>query len=223
MLSPRTAQFVDALNREGDNFDYLRWVKGVREEKARELSVESISGESASPKIPALNKSDNRDARLTTGSMFPTRKLLVRGTRLDRKAVSDNSEGRLRRWLGKTSDVWHDFQKCRSRNAVYGYLEAVYGIVMHYKVRRKINRLLRHAFKFAGLPFDANADPFTAVIRCTCEKSLDGKMISKWARGLRYVAHCSVPRKRLKAFMKELGGVNACADRYVRYCGRGNG
>jgi hypothetical protein len=71
------------------------------------------------------------------------------------------------------------------------------------------------------LPFEQNADPFATVIRCTCDGSLDNKTISKWARALRYVAYCLVPRTQLKAFMKEMGGVNACADRYARYYGRG--
>jgi hypothetical protein len=106
---------------------------------------------------------------------------------------------------------------------VYGYLEAVFAIVAHYKVRRKTNKLLRHAFEFAELPFDKNADPFTAVIRCTCDGSVDNKTISKWARALRYAAHCKVPRIRLKKFMKEAGGVNACADEYARSLGRRGG
>ena len=103
---------------------------------------------------------------------------------------------------------------------MYRYLASVSAIVVHYKVRRKTKKLLRQAFKFAGLPFDKNADPFTAVIRCTCDRSLDNKTISKWARALRYVAHCKVPRARLKTFMKEAGGGNACAERYARYYGR---
>jgi hypothetical protein len=98
------------------------------------------------------------------------------------------------------------FQASRARDAVYGYLEAVFAIVEHYKVRRRTNRLLRHAFKFANLPFDRNADPFTAVIRCTCDGAADNKIISKWARALRYVAHCKKPRTRLKTFMKKAGG-----------------
>ena len=103
---------------------------------------------------------------------------------------------------------------------MYGYLEAVFAIVEHYKVRRRTKRLLRHAFKFANLPFDKNADPFTAVIRCTCDDDVDSKTISKWARALRYVAHCKKPRTPLKAFMKEAGGVNACADMYAKCRGR---
>ena len=91
---------------------------------------------------------------------------------------------------------------------------------MHYKVRRRTNKLLRHAFKFANLPFDKNANPFTAVIRCTCDDEIDSKTISKWARALRYVAHCKAPQTRLKTFMKKVGGVNACADLYARYFGR---
>ena len=105
---------------------------------------------------------------------------------------------------------------------MYGYLEAVFAIVTHYKVRRRTKKLLRHAFKFANLPFDKNADPFTAVIRCTCDDNVDSKTISKWARALRYVAHCKVPPTRLKMFMKEAGGVNACASLYARRCKRDN-
>ena len=80
------------------------------------------------------------------------------------------------------------FQASRTRDAVFGYLEAVFAIVKHYKVRRRTKRLLRHAFKFANLPFDRSADPSTVVIRCTCADRADSKAISKWARALRYVA-----------------------------------
>ena len=103
------------------------------------------------------------------------------------------------------------------------YLEAVFAIVEHYKVRRRIKKLLRHSFKFANLPFDKNANPFTAVIRCTCDDNADSKTISKWARALRYVAHCKKPRTRLKTFMKETGGVNACAAGYSKLRRRSSG
>jgi hypothetical protein len=33
-MSPRTAKYVDAMIREGDNFDYDEWLKRVREEDA---------------------------------------------------------------------------------------------------------------------------------------------------------------------------------------------
>jgi hypothetical protein len=65
------------------------------------------------------------------------------------------------------------------------------------------------------------ANPFTAVIRCTCNDSIDSKTISKCARALRYAAQGKAPRTRLEKFMKEAGGVNACADQYAMCFGRG--
>ena len=123
------------------------------------------------------------------------------------------------RWLERISGAWDDFQESRMRDAVYGYLDAVFAIVEHYKVRRRTKRLLRRAAKFSGLPLENNADPFTAVIRCTSGNGVDSKTISKWARALRYVAHRKEPRTRLKTFMKEVGGVNACSDLYAKCCG----
>ncbi len=97
----------------------------------------------------------------------------------------------------------------------------MFAIVEHYKVRRKTRKLLEHAFEFADLRFNKNADPFTAIIRCTSDHSVDSKMISKWARALRYVAGSKRPTMPLENFVKRVGGINACAALYVRYFGRG--
>jgi hypothetical protein len=103
--------------------------------------------------------------------------------RLHREGTSKGSK----RWLKKIRDAWEEFQASRARDAVYGYLEAVFGIVDHYRTQRRTNKLLRRAFEFADRPLDKSADPFTAVIRCTCDGQADNKTISKWARALRYV------------------------------------
>jgi hypothetical protein len=72
--------------------------------------------------------------------------------------------------------------------------------------------LLQHAFELAGLPYDENEHPFAVVvIRCTCGGDVDNKTISKWSRALRYVARSKEPDTGLWTFMKEAGGVNACA------------
>jgi hypothetical protein len=39
LLSPRTAKYVEALIREGNNFDYDRWLKRVRAEEAQAKQV----------------------------------------------------------------------------------------------------------------------------------------------------------------------------------------
>jgi hypothetical protein len=139
-----------------------------------------------------------------------------------RKALHSSSGTRIKWRFQKIRDAWDKFQANRARDAVYGYLEAVFAIVTHYKVWRRTKKLLRHAFKFAELPFDRNADPFTAVIRCTCADLAENKAISKWARALRYVARCKERKTPLKMFMKEAGGVNACASLYARRCKRDN-
>jgi hypothetical protein len=220
LLSPRTASYIDALIREGDKFDYSKWLRRARE------------GEAQAKRGPAtlisegLVAAEIGDQTGTSDGIWPA-KLMTRAMPIPRALRQTNRapkreapEINIRRRLEKIRAAWSEFQASRARDAVYEYLEAVFAIVEHYKVRRKTKTLLRHAFKFAELPFDRNADPFTAAIRCTCADLADSKAISKWARALRYVARCKVSPTQLKTFMKEAGGVNACADRYAKYLGR---
>ena len=198
LLSPRTANYVAALIREGDNFDYYKWLQGVREEEAQAKQVPATftSGEITAAEIDhPIGTSDCRSASPNSGPAPMTRAapLPKSATRSHHEPGSKTPKARVRRRLEKIRDAWDDFQASRARDAVYGYLDAVFAIVEHYKVRRRTKRLLRHAFKFADLPFDNNADPFTAVIRCTCDDDVDSKTISKWARALRYVARCKEP------------------------------
>jgi hypothetical protein len=226
MLSPRTAKYVEALIREGDSFSPHEWVSKTLRQEAELKRRQALF---ASGEISRLELADENSVSTASNTQITSRPALplrrsINGSgecRTAQKAKNENPDTRLRRRLSKVCDAFDDFQEGRARDAVYGYLEEVYGLVVHYKVRRKTNRLLRRAFKFAGLPFDKKADPFAVVFRCTSENALDSKTISKWARVLRYVGHCKVPRMQMKAFMKELGGINACADRYAKYIGRG--
>jgi hypothetical protein len=224
LLSPRTANYVAALIRQGDNFDYFKWLQKAREEEgqAKQISATFTSGKIIAPEIdPPIGTTDCRNASPNSGPAPMTRVAPLSKARSHHEPRNKTSKARLRRWLEKVRVAWDDFQASRARDAVYGYLEAVFAIVEHYRTRRQTNKLLRHAFKFSHLPFDKYADPFTAVIPCTCDDEIDSKTISKWARALRYVARCKEPRKPVTAFIKEAGGVNACADLYARYFGRG--
>ena len=222
LFSPRTANYVAALIRQGGKFDYYKWLQTVREEEAEAKQVRATFtlGEIKAAKI------GNPIRVLGFKGASPSCALITRTVPITGRSRSRDepagktSKAQLRRRLEKIREAWDDFQTSRARDAVYGYLAAVFAIVEHYKVRRRTNKLLRYAFEFAGLPFDKHADPFTAVIRCSCDDEIDSKTISKWARALRYVAHCKGPRTRLKTFMKQVGGVNACADKYARYFGR---
>jgi hypothetical protein len=191
LMSPRTIKFVQAMVRE--DFDYDDWLAEVREEEAQAKRAEATgtSGELALSAISKPMRTPDRQHGRPNPPLPLIRKTIRVPRRLlrpYRQAQSRTPEARLRRWLEKVHRAWGDFQSSRSRDAVYGYLEAVFAIVMHYKVQRRINRLLRHAFEFANLPFDKNADPFAAIIRCASGNNVDSKTISKWARALRFVA-----------------------------------
>ena len=223
LVSPRTADYVAALIREGDNFDYAGWLQQVRAEdaQAQQSQRTSTSRKTVAKEIAPPNARPDSWRTWPTSMRLARHVAILKGmSQLNQGCAGTTSAARIRRWFEKIRDVWNRFQTSRARDAVYAYLEAVFAIVTHYKVRRKTKKLLRHAFKFAELPFDRNADPFTEVIRCTCADLADSKAISKWARALRYVARCKEPRIRLKKFMKEAGGVNACADGYAKYLGR---
>jgi hypothetical protein len=224
LMSPRTKKYFEAMILEGNSFNYSRWLEQVREEEAGAKSAATvISGEGAAEKTRPVSAPDGQDHQPK-----PSLPLITKTTRVPRalclpcrQANNQTPKARLRRWLEKVRRAWEEFQSSRTRDAVYGYLEAVFAIVAHFRVRRRTKRLLRHAFEFARLPLDKRADPFAAVIRCTSGRDIESKTISKWSRALRYVARSKEPDIELSTFMKEAGGVNACADRYaglMRHC-----
>jgi hypothetical protein len=224
LFSSRTAKYVEALNREGDDFNYRRWLRRVREEEAeaKQFPVAS-SGESVASELGDFTGTPDRlDAWVNSVPVLriklaPVRKGIYRS---EYQAKLESPKDRLKRRLARVSDAFDQFQESRVRDAVFLYLAVVFGVVVDYKGRRRTRRLLRGAFQFAGLPLDKNADFFATVIRCTSEQELDCKTISKYSRALRYAARCKKPRTSLKSFVKKMGGINACAERYARYFGR---
>jgi hypothetical protein len=227
MLTGRTAKYVEAMIREGDDFDYSRWLRGIQQEEAQRKSV------AVSTSVQPIAPRPGHPAKIAKNpSQFSGSKTAGKGEHKSavRRAIQetghrpkrvDKPRKSLRHRLGDVCNAWDDFQENRRRDAVYGYLRAVFSIVKHYNGRRQTKKLIRRAYKFAGLSIDTNADPFAVVIRCTCEHKLDNKTISKFSRALRFVARFKKPRHRLMTFMKNRGGINACAERYAKYFGRG--
>jgi hypothetical protein len=216
LMSPRTAKYIEALIREGDNFDYDKWLRRVRKEEAQAKHDQAVITPpaviTAEVKNP-ISASDFRGRRSFRGRALMRRLALGPGAlrRPHRQAKSQSPKARLTRWFEKVRRASGELQTSRSRDAVYDYLESVFAIVEHYRVRRRTNRLLQRAFAFANLPVDRGADAFSVVIRCTSECDIDNKTISKYARALRYVAR----RKE-----SDMPGLNRCAAGYARYYGR---
>jgi hypothetical protein len=225
-MSPRTARYVEAMVRE--DFDYGKWLQSVREEEAQAKRAPTAVNPRdvvAARVDKPINTSGSWDLGSSLGLPVISKDALnLRAFRRPhRQAKSQTRKARLTRWLEKIRRASGEFQRSRRRDGMYIFLERVFEIVMHSKVRRRTNRLLRHAFKFARLPFDPRVDPFATIIRCTTGGDVDSKTISKYARALRYVARCKKSRVPLKRFMKKMGGLNSCAAAYAKTQGRSKG
>jgi hypothetical protein len=177
-LTPRTLDYVASLIREGDNFDYGKWLERVREKEVQATSVRATFtlGDARNAELGhPFDPPNSRGACQYSGPALMTRATALPRVirRPSHEPARKTATAQVHRWLAEIHSAWEAFQANRARDAVYGYLEAVFAIVRHYKKRRKTKKLLRHSFKFAGLPLDRDADPVTAVIRCTSADSID--------------------------------------------------
>jgi hypothetical protein len=107
-----------------------------------------------------------------------------------------------------------------ARNAIFGYLQAVFELVMLYSRRGQIDSLVERVLKMEGFPV-RKMETFSAIIRCTADSDIERKTVSRWSRALRFVAHHKDRGTPLKKFIIEAGGINACADRSALTLGRG--
>ena len=128
----------------------------------------------------------------------------------------------IRQDLGRLRTAWADCQASRDRNAIYGYLTAVYGLVAVWAAEgREIDRS-RRALRLQRLDVSGQEDPFASVIRCTADPAkADKRTRSKWSRVMRYAAVYKPDGEPLAQFIRRKGGINACAARFSRCLGRG--
>ena len=230
MYTGRTKKYAEALCREGrENFDYRKWLQQVKEEEIKEKRIAAASA-SREPRMTSEPNCDSKAAQVPPIPSGPHPALKTNNIQTRRNSAplagppnkETQKEEHLRQRVVEVCNAWDEFQGSRRRDAVYGYLRAVFLLVKRYRGRRQTKKLLRRAFKFAGLAFECNADPFSVVIRCTSE-DLDAKTLSKWSRVLRYAAKFKKPRMPLHMFIKNRGGINACANLYTQRLGRGKG
>jgi hypothetical protein len=130
----------------------------------------------------------------------------------------------LRQDLLRVRNAWEESQASRDRDAIYGYLTAVFNLVAWWTAE---DRALERACKAMRLqrmcPFEGE-EPFAAVIRCTADPAkVDKRTRSKWSRALRYAMKYKCHSEPLDQFIKRKGGINACASRFARCLGLGRG
>jgi hypothetical protein len=221
--SPRALKYIEALNREGDNFNYDTWLKRVRQEEAAERGEPTTT--------TAIGPGDDKPSNVASernGIGQPLRRIIPPRNRSEprvpnrpaveaRNAVSESIKTR----LFKVCGVWDETLEERSRDSIYRYLKAVYSLVTGCQREGRATELLQTAMKAADLAESENPELFSTAIRGTCDGKLDPKSVSKLSRALRYAAYRERPPRMLKSFIKGLGGINATADRYAKRLGRG--
>jgi hypothetical protein len=121
----------------------------------------------------------------------------------------------LRQDLERLRGIWDDCRASRDRNAIYGYLTAVYGLVAWWTAEgREVDRA-RRALRLQRLKVSEREDPFAAIIRCTADPvKADKRTRSKWSRLMRYAAVYKPDSDPLDQFIRRKGGINACAARF---------
>ena len=142
-----------------------------------------------------------------------------------RKALQDDvsyTAQALRQDLTRVRIAWDECQASRDRNAIYGYLGAVFDLVMWWAAEDRAISRARWTLRLQGLDVPTNDEPFAAVILCTSDPGkVDKRTRSKWSRVLRYAAEYKSSSEPLAAFVQRKGGINKCAERFTGCLGRG--
>ena len=89
----------------------------------------------------------------------------------------------LRQDLLRVRNAWEECQASRDRDAVYGYLSAVFDLIAWWVAEHRALERAHKALRLQRIcPFDGE-DPFAAVIRCTADPAkVDKRTRSKWSQ-----------------------------------------
>jgi hypothetical protein len=130
------------------------------------------------------------------------------------------SQEALRQDLLRLRNAWDNCQATRDRNAIYGYLSAVFDLVMWWAAEGRAVSRASWALRLQRLDLPTD-EPFAAVIFSTADRQkVDRRTRSKWSRVLRYAAEYKTSAEPLAAFVRRKGGINKCAERFTRCLGR---
>ena len=130
------------------------------------------------------------------------------------------SKEALRQDLTRVRIAWEDCQASRDRNAIYGYLSAVFDLAMWWAAEGRAVSRAHWALQLQHVDLAANDEPFAAIILATADRQkVDKRTRSKWSRVLRYAAEYKTSAEPLAAFIQRKGGINKCAARFT-YCFR---
>jgi hypothetical protein len=76
----------------------------------------------------------------------------------------------LRQDLLRVQNAWDECQASRDRNAIYGYLSAVFDLVMWWKAEDRAISRARWALQLRRLDLPTTDEPFAAIILATADR-----------------------------------------------------
>jgi plasmid stabilization system protein ParE len=124
----------------------------------------------------------------------------------------------LRQDLLRLRNAWNECQARRDRDAIYGYLTAVFNLVAWWAVENRALERACKALRLQNIRPSNHDEPFASLIRCTADpRKVDRRTRSKWSRVLRYVVAHKPHLEPLEQFIKRKGGINECATRSARH------
>jgi hypothetical protein len=124
----------------------------------------------------------------------------------------------LKQDLLRVRNAWEACQANRERNAIYGYLSAVFDLVMWWAAEGRSVSRAYWALQLQHVDLPATDEPFAMVILCTADRlKVDKRTRSKWSRVLRYAMEYKSSSEPLAAFVQRKGGINKCAARFTRW------
>jgi hypothetical protein len=143
---------------------------------------------------------------------------------LDQKPLEDDvpyTTQALQQDLLRVRNAWDECQSHRERDAIYGYLTAVFDLVMWWAAENCELARARKALRLHNIWPTDHDEPFAAIIRCSSDPAkVDKRTRSKWSRVLRYAMEYKPSSELLAAFIRRKGGINECAERFTRCFGR---
>jgi hypothetical protein len=123
----------------------------------------------------------------------------------------------MRASLLRLEGEWETVQASRNRDAIYGYLTAVFELVSWWATDGRAVARAGRALHLRGHHSDREPEPFAALILCTADRDqVDDRTRSKWSRVLRYAAEFKDPDEPLGDFIRRKGCINRCASRLSR-------
>jgi hypothetical protein len=127
------------------------------------------------------------------------------------------SEEALEQDLFRVESAWEDCQSSRERDAIYGYLTAVFDLVAWWTADGREAERAQRALWLRNADPSTCTEPFAAVIRCTADPAkVDKRTRSKWSRVMRYALEYKSDSEPLDKFVKRKGGINEGASRFSR-------